>query len=164
VVPYWASSLVKAANVGTHIFYRWTGGWGRPPAFRTAYAGAEPQLAAMRNLSSIPPAVMPDAEAAIQLAATPAEGALPGAGLADSKVVRRYEPLRQQAADAELATQLSGGSYVPSTHNWALTGKQTGPAEVALGKKVAAAPTPEPCAAPAKTRKYGPPGGYGVNC
>ena len=30
VVPYWSSSLVKLANVGTHIFYRWEGGWGKP--------------------------------------------------------------------------------------------------------------------------------------
>jgi hypothetical protein len=34
VVPYWSSSLLKVANVGTHIFYRWEGGWGKPAAFR----------------------------------------------------------------------------------------------------------------------------------
>src|SRR5687767_10604002 len=42
VVPYWSSSLVKSANVGTHIFYRWTGGWGRPGAFRRTSASVEP--------------------------------------------------------------------------------------------------------------------------
>jgi len=42
VVPYWASSLLKSAVVGAHIFYRWTGGWGQPAAFRKAYAGVEP--------------------------------------------------------------------------------------------------------------------------
>ena len=45
VVPYWASSLVKSATVGHHIFYRWRGGWGRPPAFANRYAGVEPAIA-----------------------------------------------------------------------------------------------------------------------
>jgi spore germination cell wall hydrolase CwlJ-like protein len=42
VFPYWASSLVKSAVIGAHIFYRWNGGWGGPAAFRQAYAGVEP--------------------------------------------------------------------------------------------------------------------------
>jgi len=42
VYPHWASSLVKSAVIGAHIFYRWSGGWGRPGAFRQAYAGIEP--------------------------------------------------------------------------------------------------------------------------
>jgi hypothetical protein len=42
VLPYWASSLVKSAVIGAHIFYRWSGQWGEPAAFRQAYAGAEP--------------------------------------------------------------------------------------------------------------------------
>jgi spore germination cell wall hydrolase CwlJ-like protein len=46
VVPYWASSLVKSATIGAHIFYRWRGGWGRPPAFLARrYAGVEPAIA-----------------------------------------------------------------------------------------------------------------------
>ena len=42
VVPYWASSLDKITKVGTHLFYRWTGGWGRLPAFRQRITGIEP--------------------------------------------------------------------------------------------------------------------------
>jgi spore germination cell wall hydrolase CwlJ-like protein len=49
VVPYWASSLAKNAVVGTHIFYRWSGGWGRPPAFTSRYVGAEPNVGALKN-------------------------------------------------------------------------------------------------------------------
>ena len=45
VMPYWAPTLVKSANVGLHIFYRWRGGWGRPDAFTNAYSGAEPAIA-----------------------------------------------------------------------------------------------------------------------
>jgi hypothetical protein len=41
VVPYWAPTLVKMTQVGQHIFYRWTGPWGEPPAFNGHYAGRE---------------------------------------------------------------------------------------------------------------------------
>jgi spore germination cell wall hydrolase CwlJ-like protein len=41
VAPYWSPSLVKVAVVGQHIFYRWTGGLGLPPAFAGRYAGGE---------------------------------------------------------------------------------------------------------------------------
>ena len=51
VVPYWSSSLDKVAEVNTHLFFRWTGWWGTPPAFRRSYAGAEPVVAKMAALS-----------------------------------------------------------------------------------------------------------------
>jgi len=49
VVPYWASTLTKSAIVGAHIFYRWAGEWGRPPAFTQAYASREPNADALRS-------------------------------------------------------------------------------------------------------------------
>ena len=49
VVPYWAPTLAKNAVVGAHIFYRWAGGWGQPGAFTKAYAGREPNVAALRS-------------------------------------------------------------------------------------------------------------------
>ncbi|WP_233998253.1 cell wall hydrolase [Erythrobacter sp. QSSC1-22B] len=39
VFPYWAPSLAKVATINTHIFYRWSGSWGRRRAFSQAYAG-----------------------------------------------------------------------------------------------------------------------------
>lgn len=51
VVPYWSSSLDKVAEVNTHLFFRWTGWWGTPPAFRRSYAGAEPIIAKLSSLS-----------------------------------------------------------------------------------------------------------------
>lgn len=33
VIPYWAPSLNKIVKVGSHIFYRWKGSWGRRAAF-----------------------------------------------------------------------------------------------------------------------------------
>ena len=41
VVPYWSGSLDKIARIGTHLFFRWKGWWGTPPAFRGRYAGGE---------------------------------------------------------------------------------------------------------------------------
>jgi spore germination cell wall hydrolase CwlJ-like protein len=57
VVPTWASSLAKNAVVGAHIFYRWAGGWGRPAAFADAYAGREPNAAALRKAALAAPHV-----------------------------------------------------------------------------------------------------------
>ena len=41
VAPYWSPNLVKVSTIGSHIFYRWTGSWGRPPAFSGRYEGGE---------------------------------------------------------------------------------------------------------------------------
>jgi hypothetical protein len=44
VVPYWASSLTRSTAIGGHIFYRWSGFWGTPAAFRGRYAMSEPDI------------------------------------------------------------------------------------------------------------------------
>lgn len=41
VAPFWAPRLVKLAQIGTHIFYRWPGNWGKPSAFLGRYQGRE---------------------------------------------------------------------------------------------------------------------------
>lgn len=51
VVPYWSASLDKVAEVHTHLFFRWTGWWGTPPAFRRAVSDAEPVIAKLAALS-----------------------------------------------------------------------------------------------------------------
>jgi len=51
VVPYWSASLDKVTAVGTHLFFRWTGWWGTPGAFRGGYAGSEPAIAKLAGLS-----------------------------------------------------------------------------------------------------------------
>jgi spore germination cell wall hydrolase CwlJ-like protein len=42
VVPYWQSTVDKVAQIGAHIFYRWSGPLGQPRSFGYAYTGAEP--------------------------------------------------------------------------------------------------------------------------
>lgn len=51
VVPYWQSSLDKIAQVKTHLFFRWTGVWGTPAAFRRTPLTAEPPVAQLALLS-----------------------------------------------------------------------------------------------------------------
>lgn len=51
VVPYWQSSLDKVTAVHTHLFFRWTGWWGTPPAFNRQVQAAEPVVAKMAALS-----------------------------------------------------------------------------------------------------------------
>lgn len=67
VVPYWSASLDKITAVDTHLFFRWRGYWGTPPAFRGAQGGAEPQVAKLAFLSpahqsATMAASVPDAE------------------------------------------------------------------------------------------------------
>ncbi|KUR70395.1 hypothetical protein AQZ52_16320 [Novosphingobium fuchskuhlense] len=51
VVPVWRSGLVKLAQVGLHLFYRWPGEWGSPAVLRGSGGGTEPRIAAMAALS-----------------------------------------------------------------------------------------------------------------
>lgn len=51
VVPYWSARLDKIAAVGTHLFFRWPGGWGQPRAFAQRTDGAEPQISRLAALS-----------------------------------------------------------------------------------------------------------------
>jgi hypothetical protein len=51
VVPYWQSSLDKVAAVHTHLFFRWSGWWGTPPAFNRHVVDGEPVIAQLAGLS-----------------------------------------------------------------------------------------------------------------
>jgi hypothetical protein len=50
VAPYWAERLVKMRQIGAHIFYRWSGGWGLPAAFGGVHAGSEPLIARLGSV------------------------------------------------------------------------------------------------------------------
>ena len=130
VVPYWASSLVKAATIGNHIFYRWRGGWGRPPAFLNRYAGVEPAIA-WRGGFGQPTAAerLAAAEAGARdaEAAAAAEGAAP-IGSVDSfqrAVLRRYEPLRRDTANAMISERARADRNLTNSQRWTLTGSDS---------------------------------------
>ncbi len=151
VVPYWSSSLVKAAVVGTHIFYRWTGGWGTGPAFRTRYAGAEPTIAKMRHVSTVAPSA--EELAAALAAAAAAAGTTIGADgtvvpalpadLSQRPIIRRYEAAKAEDVAALVAVQArSSGGTATTSHRWALTGDgAAGSQEAPLGKPAEAKKT-----------------------
>ncbi|MEO8723090.1 MAG: cell wall hydrolase [Sphingobium sp.] len=68
VVPYWSSSLDKIAQVRTHLFFRWTGWWGTPPAFLRQVSDNEPKIPQLSALSPVhsgaAASVLPGAQAA----------------------------------------------------------------------------------------------------
>jgi spore germination cell wall hydrolase CwlJ-like protein len=135
VVPYWASSLAKNAVVGAHIFYRWAGGWGRPVAFVSRYAGAEPNSAALKNAALAAEA----AAAAAGVAATQATEASPlqiddpkdfaamkalfanGKPSANARVGVRFNPAARKAV--EEATKRNYAEEFKSSDNlrWSLS-------------------------------------------
>ncbi|WP_374467794.1 cell wall hydrolase [Phenylobacterium sp.] len=53
VAPYWSPTLVKVATIGAHIFYRWTGASGMPPAFGGRYAGGESDAVRLATLDGL---------------------------------------------------------------------------------------------------------------
>jgi hypothetical protein len=120
VVPYWASSLTKAAVVGTHIFYRWRGGWGRPPAFSSRYPGVEPAIAWRGGFGQ--------PSAAERLAAADAAEGAPPISSVDSfqrAVLRRYEPLQRDSAKAVISERTRADRTMTNSQRWALTGNDS---------------------------------------
>ncbi|MET0310195.1 MAG: cell wall hydrolase [Sphingomonas sp.] len=83
VVPYWSASLDKITEVHTHLFFRWAGWWGTPPAFNRGYAGIEPNVPLMARLS---PAHIGEATAATTPANDPAGLGVNLAAIPDSAV------------------------------------------------------------------------------
>jgi spore germination cell wall hydrolase CwlJ-like protein len=159
VVPYWASSLVKNATVGRHIFYVWRGNMGRPGAFADRYAGAEPAIAwrggfgqptraetqlavaADRNAAAIAAA-----EAAMNGHASPADVAAANASVDSFQraVLRRYEPLQRESAAAVISETTRSQPTLSASQRWALTGGDgSASSQQPLGRRPAAsAPTP----------------------
>lgn len=87
VVPYWQSSLDKVAAVHSHLFFRWTGWWGTPPAFRRQVSSDEPVIAALAAYSDAhkPAGTLVQADPAIAAPAmAAAAAAAPGAPAADA--------------------------------------------------------------------------------
>jgi hypothetical protein len=155
VVPYWASSLAKNAVIGAHIFYRWNGGWGQPAAFRKAYAGREPNMAALRSAALAAEAATAHLEREALTPATVAEAVedIPGAEplpLVPSMRGDKRVAVRFNLAAREATEKLEPKQYVEKVQasdnlKWALSDNPTASTEKPLGK-AAAAPPPAPAA------------------
>jgi spore germination cell wall hydrolase CwlJ-like protein len=156
VVPYWASSLSKNAVVGTHIFYRWAGGWGRSAAFTKRYAGVEPDVATLRT-AALEAEALAEAEAGAAAAEDPLRvqdpqdiavmNALYVSGKPpESRLTIRFNPEARKAADE--ATHREYVDKVEASDNlrWSLSGDVVKESEKPLGS---AKPTPAPTASAA---------------
>jgi hypothetical protein len=95
VVPYWESSVIKVAQIGAHVFYRWSGGIGAPGSFAAQYAGNEPP-------PPIPAA--PETDSPLAVSAAEAVQAAPPPPI----VVAAIEPTKSAAEELALQTVQSG--------------------------------------------------------
>ena len=127
VAPYWSAKVDKIAQIGTHLFFRWTGGAGRPGAFTSRYAGGEPRIASLMPLSpahgdaAVPtvaplalPTGLPGADALARLAhavepgRAATEAAIPPAMLRGNRLVAYDE--RRNNYDVALAPAAPAGA------------------------------------------------------
>ena len=147
VVPYWAPTLAKNAVIGAHLFYRWAGGWGRPPAFTQRYARQEPTVAALKSaalaaLAARATEAAPVEEEVAEIPGAEVEKAKPGRiavrfNLAEARQAVEEAPreryVEKMAASDNLRWTLSGGAEASSEQkplgrtsdksNWSPTAK-----------------------------------------
>ncbi|MBW0151620.1 MAG: cell wall hydrolase [Phenylobacterium sp.] len=113
VAPYWAPTLVKMTKVGAHIFYRWTGPMGEPPAFTSRYVGGEENLsvailggvdARTQGLFNTGQALAPGRKVTLALAGEVRtyEVTEPGSGEAATRVAGVLQPSRRQPTPDEI--------------------------------------------------------------
>jgi spore germination cell wall hydrolase CwlJ-like protein len=134
VAPYWSPTLLKVAVVGQHIFYRWTGGLGLPPAFAGRYAGGETQgarTAALdkldRNLGTLALSAAP-----VEVAVAPAPSPAPKVEAAASR------PIEVAAAadgpglvTAETLARNASAMLTPDELDWRGEPRRRGPPRIA---------------------------------
>jgi Cell Wall Hydrolase len=133
VAPYWAPTLAKAAAIGAHIFYRWSGGWGRPVAFTQRYSGREGDPKALRIAAmSVPHQVV--APTAPVLAAAKVEGVQVLQN--DGKRVRvLFTPEAREAVEKVKVTPYVEAVAASDNLRWTLNGSDTQASEPPFGHK-----------------------------
>ena len=110
VLPYWSAKLDKIRAERTHLFFRWDGWWGTPPAFRQAYRGVEPLIGRMARLSPAH-AQAQAGEVALDAGGTPVPGT---EGMTDSPVTAPGTPAFASAAGNFLIYTISPRSDAAS--------------------------------------------------
>lgn len=128
VVPYWQSSLDKIAKVETHLFFRWTGWWGTPPAFNRHVSSDEPVISQLALYSDAHKtgAALVDASAAIVEAAA-AGAAIPPALTTDTNsFLLTLDPRMPPDAFALLAARTCGERPYCKIMGWTSKAKTPG--------------------------------------
>jgi len=150
VVPYWAATMAKSTVVGAHLFYRWTGTWGQPAVFTQAYAGHEPDAAALRSAALAAPHI---SGVASQGQLVQAIKNIPGAEplkltpsmRGNKRVAVRFNLVARKAADEAVHEDYNRKFDVSDNLKWSLSGESAGANEQALGRAIA--PAKQPAAA-----------------
>jgi spore germination cell wall hydrolase CwlJ-like protein len=143
VVPTWASSLAKNTIVGAHIFYRWPGAWGQPSAFADAYAGHEPNAAALRSAALAAPHISPSiSQSEVARAVKDIPGAealkLTPSMRGDKRVAVRFNLVARKAADDATHEDYTKRFDVSDNLKWSLSSQSVATDEQPLGKSAAA--------------------------
>ena len=133
VVPYWAASLVKTRVEGAHLFYRWSGGWGRPAAFGQRWSGRESDPTALRFAALTAPraAARPD-----EVDGTIAKLAANGAEVVEKngRVQVRFSAAGRAAADKVKVTPYVDRLAASDNLRYALDGGKPVAEQPAFGK------------------------------
>jgi spore germination cell wall hydrolase CwlJ-like protein len=111
VAPDWSTELVKITTIGRHIFYRWSGRGGPPPALEGAYAGREDEQVAERMRPDLVSVVKVEVEPSVALAASADQAVSPAAWSADAPEVIEDVAARAVASAAELTAVTPGQAY-----------------------------------------------------
>lgn len=119
VVPYWAPTLAKNAVVGSHIFYRWAGGWGRPAAFVQRYARSEPDAKALRLAALAADAASATKE---EVAEIPGAEVLSGSAAKGDRLSVRFKMAARKAVEAAPREPYVEKMAASSNLRWTLNG------------------------------------------
>ena len=135
VMPYWAPTLVKNAVIGAHLFYRWSGNWGRPAAFTQRYARLEPSSTALRSAALAALAARPAVQQPSELAEVEA---IPGAEVEKAPPGRVAVRFNIEAA-RKATEELKPVEYVEKVKasdnlRWTLSGTVPGTDQKPLGR------------------------------
>jgi hypothetical protein len=145
VLPTWAASMAKNAVLGAHLFYRWAGSWGKPGAFTDAYAGREPNAAALRTAALAVPHVIPVYGQQGQVAEAIKE--IPGAEAihlapsmrGDKRVAVRFNLAAREASKDVAPVDYEKKFEVSDNLKYALSSETVAASEQPLGKAPAPA-------------------------
>ena len=145
VLPTWASSLAKNAVLGAHLFYRWAGSWGQHAAFSDAYAGREPNAAALRTAALAAPHVTPSTQDELAQAIKEIPGAeeihLAPSMRGDKRVAVRFNLAAREASKDVAPVDYEKKFEVSDNLKYALSAEAVAENQQPLGKPKAPAAT-----------------------
>ena len=139
VVPYWAASLVKTRVEGVHLFYRWSGGWGRPAAFGQKWSGREGDPTMLRVAALTAPRTVLPAKADAAVTALVANGA--EVVEQGGRVRVRFSAAGRAAADKVSVTPYVDRLAASDNLRYALDGGKPSAEQPAFGRAADAVPS-----------------------